>query len=118
MTAPTSSNQAGKSEKLEAMLRGMWKSSHATILERIETLRVAQAALAAGSLDDAARKNAESAAHKLAGILGTFGLPQGTQLASQIEALLASPSPLSVDQTRDFALWLDQLESVIASKAV
>ena len=42
-----------------------------------------------GSLDNQTRKNAEAAAHKLAGVLGTFGLPEGSKLASKIEDLLA-----------------------------
>ncbi len=100
------------------MLQTMWKSSHVTIVERLQTLREAQKALAAGSLDEAARKNAESAAHKLAGVLGTFGLPRGTELASQIEVRLASSCPLDVSDASELLSWLDELEAVIASKPV
>lgn len=104
-----------QTEKLQEMLQAMWKTSRPAILERFQTIRDAEKMLAAGSLDDGARKNAESAAHKLAGVLGTFGLPQGTQLASQIEVLLASPS-LDAAHASQLALQLDELEAVIASK--
>jgi HPt (histidine-containing phosphotransfer) domain-containing protein len=107
-----------QAEKLQEMLQAMWKTSHPAILERFQTIRDAEKMLAAGSLDDGARKNAESAAHKLAGVLGTFGLPQGTQLASQIEALLASSSPLDATHSGALARQLDQLEAVIASKPI
>jgi HPt (histidine-containing phosphotransfer) domain-containing protein len=110
----TSSSQA---EKLQEMLQAMWRASRPAILERVQTIRDAEKMLAAGSLDDSARKNAESAAHKLAGVLGTFGLSQGTQLASQLEALLASPS-LDAAHTGELVRQLDELEAVIASKPI
>lgn len=100
------------------MLQAMWKNSHATIVERLHILREAQKMLEAGSLDEAARKNAESAAHKLAGVLGTFGLPCGTELASRIEEQLASSSPLDASRADELRSWLNELEAVIASKPV
>jgi HPt (histidine-containing phosphotransfer) domain-containing protein len=113
MTSPST-----QAEKLQEMLQAMWKTSRPAILERFQTIRDAEKMLAAGSLDDGARKNAESAAHKLAGVLGTFGLPQGTQLASQIEALLASSSPLDTTHAHELARKLDELEAIIASKPI
>jgi HPt (histidine-containing phosphotransfer) domain-containing protein len=112
MTSPSS-----QAEKLQEMLQAMWITSRPAILERFLTIRDAQKMLASGSLDEDARKNAESAAHKLAGVLGTFGLPQGTKLASQAEALLASPS-LDAMHAGELALQLDELEAVITSKPV
>ena len=107
-----------QAEKLQEMLQAMWKTSRPAILERFQTIRDAEKMLASGSLDEDARKNAESAAHKLAGVLGTFGLPQGTQLASQIEVLLASSAPIDATHVHELAASLDQLEAIIASKPI
>ncbi len=103
-------------EKIEAMLQIMWKSSRATIAERVATLRNAQQRLAEGSLDKITRKEAESAAHKLAGVLGTFGLPEGSAIASRIEVLLAQDAGINPRQQQDLAKWLDDLEGLIATK--
>jgi HPt (histidine-containing phosphotransfer) domain-containing protein len=103
-------------DKIQAMLQVMWKNSRATIAERMRTLRHAQEKLAKGTLQGKERKDAESAAHKLAGILGTFGLPQGTALASRIENLLATEGQIEKQQQHELAAWLDDLEAQIATK--
>jgi len=72
-------------EQLQQLLLKLWETSKATIAERLETIRQAQAQMATNTLKAAGRKDAIDAAHKLAGILGTFGLPQGTELARQVE---------------------------------
>jgi HPt (histidine-containing phosphotransfer) domain-containing protein len=103
-------------DKIQAMLQVMWKNSRATIAERVRTLRHAQEKLAKGALEGKERKEAESAAHKLAGILGTFGLPQGTALASRIENLLATEGPIKEQHQQELATCLLDLEAQIASK--
>jgi HPt (histidine-containing phosphotransfer) domain-containing protein len=103
-------------DKIEAMLLVMWKSSRPTVAERIGTLRNAQERLAEGALDRITRKDAESAAHKLAGVLGTFGIPQGSALSSKIESLLAQDAGINQRQQQELASWLDDLEGLIATK--
>jgi HPt (histidine-containing phosphotransfer) domain-containing protein len=112
----TSEKSQAVAEKVQAMLLVMWKNSRATVAERVLTLRNAQGRLAEGALDRIARKDAESAAHKLAGILGTFGLPEGSALASKIEQLLAQESGIDRAQQQQLAAWLDDLEKQIAAK--
>lgn len=103
-------------QNLEALLQTLWKSNYATILERLKTLRGAQNELAMGQLDNQTRSNAEAAAHKLAGVLGTFGLPEGSKFASMIEVLLAQETSLNAESEGVLSAWLDKLEAVIASK--
>jgi len=112
MGEPPGSN----AQELEALLQTLWKSSYPTLLERLKTLRDAQSKLVTGSLDNETRKDSEAAAHKLAGVLGTFGLPEGSRLASKIEALLAQEAELSAEHGRELGEWLDELEAVVASK--
>lgn len=54
------------------------------------TLEGAVAASCAGTLGDALRASALRDAHNLAGSLGMFGLPRGTELARELETTLAS----------------------------
>jgi HPt (histidine-containing phosphotransfer) domain-containing protein len=101
-------------QDLETLLGALWKRNYPTLLERLEALRAAQSRLAAGCLDEQTRKDAESAAHKLAGVLGTFGLPKGSELALKIETALARKGPVDEEE---LGKWVDQLEAVIASKS-
>jgi HPt (histidine-containing phosphotransfer) domain-containing protein len=103
-------------KEIEDLLHTLWKSNYGTLLERIKVLRTAQEKLAADSLDGQTRKDAEDAAHKLAGILGTFGLPHGSTLASKIEAGLAKEAAPGAECAPQFVLWLDELEAIIASR--
>jgi HPt (histidine-containing phosphotransfer) domain-containing protein len=102
--------------RVQAMLEVMWKNSRSIIAERIQTLRGAEESLAGGSLEAVDRKDAESAAHKLAGILGTFGLPEGSVLASKIERMMAQKAEISDWQRSELNELLGQLEVQIKSK--
>ena len=89
-----SANSAGakedpesKQKKLQVLLAGLWEKSRQTIADRIEILQQARSLAAAGKLDEPARLRAADSAHKLAGVLGTFGLPRGTELAREAEEL-------------------------------
>lgn len=100
-------------EQLQQLLLKLWVTSKATIAERLETIQQAQVQMAANTLKAAGRKDAIDAAHKLAGILGTFGLPQGTELARQVEeGLQANGEGLTADAldvlVKQLAALIDQ----------
>ncbi len=65
----------------------LWQQFQPQLQERVAILQSAAAALADGSLTSEQREQAVAAAHKLAGVLGTFGLAEGTRLAREAEAL-------------------------------
>jgi CheY-like chemotaxis protein/HPt (histidine-containing phosphotransfer) domain-containing protein len=77
--------------EFRAELTRVWDESSAAMRQRLEAIDTAGVALLAGSLDEGRRAAALAAAHKLAGSLGTFGLPRGSELASELEALLRAP---------------------------
>jgi HPt (histidine-containing phosphotransfer) domain-containing protein len=105
------------SDKLHQLLLQLWITSKATVAERIETIRSAQKRMEQGKLDNPTRKQAADAAHKLAGILGTFGIPAGSELARQIEvAMEAEDSPESMS-AEDLAAILTQLTDLINQKS-
>ncbi|HEY2860706.1 MAG TPA: Hpt domain-containing protein [Terracidiphilus sp.] len=70
---------------LSDALNQLWMKFLPQMEERLSALDTANRALSAGSLSDEERLEAVGAAHKLAGVLGTFGLAEGTQLAREAE---------------------------------
>lgn len=64
----------------------LWAKHLPKLAERVANLETAAAALTDGTLTRSGREEASSQAHKLAGVLGTFGLHEGTILAREAEA--------------------------------
>lgn len=90
--------QPGKpAEKaLSQAIDHLWNRFLPDIKERVAVLESAANAVAAGRLSAEKREEAESVAHKLAGILGTFSLDRGTILARDLEMTFSreeSPGP-------------------------
>jgi HPt (histidine-containing phosphotransfer) domain-containing protein len=96
-------------------LNRMWARFLPEIQDRL--LIVEDAAIAAEGLGLSLeqREVAHQAAHKLAGILGTFGLPRGTELARLAEHLLAAD--VSAASAAELTAWLVELRSLIQSRA-
>jgi HPt (histidine-containing phosphotransfer) domain-containing protein len=97
-------------------LEGLWLKFLPQMEERVTTLEAANQALAAGRLSDDLLSQAASAAHKLAGVLGTFGLAEGTTLAREAEGLYATPSEIGPDRLAQLAGIAKQLRGVITSR--
>jgi HPt (histidine-containing phosphotransfer) domain-containing protein len=75
---------------LEATISALWRDARPRVIERVATLEEALAALRAGTLDADLADRARREAHKLAGALGTFGMPLGTDRARDVERGLAA----------------------------
>lgn len=103
-------------EKIAARLTVLWQTSRPLILERIAALRAACNDLASNPSDAEARTRGREAAHKLSGILGTFGLPQGSEIASEMEEILKAESALTAEDRATLESQLADLDAVIASK--
>jgi HPt (histidine-containing phosphotransfer) domain-containing protein len=112
MPGPTSDPQAA----IAARLAQLWRSSRPIILERLAVLKTAHAALATNADDDAARSEAREAAHKLSGVLGIFGLPQGSELAHNLEERLKSADPLSATDLIAMAGEIEALDALVIAK--
>jgi HPt (histidine-containing phosphotransfer) domain-containing protein len=74
-------------------MAALWERFRGTTAERVDALEAGIRALRADR--SAPRAEAVSAAHKLAGSLGTFGFPEASRLARECESLLGSPAPLT-----------------------
>jgi len=76
---------------LAAALERLWVQFLPQMHERVDVLATAAGSVAAGTLSQEKQQEAQSAAHKLAGSLGTFGLTRGTELAHELELAYARP---------------------------
>jgi HPt (histidine-containing phosphotransfer) domain-containing protein len=88
--------------KLEELLNEAWREHREEVLTRVDSLRETLAAANAGTLGKTAREQANSTAHKLAGVLGTFGLREASRAALEIERTLASDSLMSAEKLAEY----------------
>jgi HPt (histidine-containing phosphotransfer) domain-containing protein len=74
-------------------LAAIWTRSRPVLLERQATIARAVPELEGHPDDLRLRESTRTEAHKLAGLLGTLGLPRGTELARAIEDRLDPVAP-------------------------
>jgi Hpt domain len=74
-------------------LRSIWGRQQSRVNYRIDVIEHAVAELASGRLDADLRRDAESAAHMLAGSVGMFGFIRASRAARDLELQLAHPTP-------------------------
>ena len=70
------------------LITALWDRSLPIIYDRLNSLDHACEAAVLDTLTPVLRRAAADTAHKLAGSLGMFGYPRGTELARDIEHLL------------------------------
>ena len=101
---------------LHEALDRMWAQFLPQINERLAILDSAAAAFAANNLTIEQHEAANAAAHKLAGVLGSFGLTNGTVLARELEIMYSrdgGPDPALSAQLTSMAA---ELRSIIDSR--
>jgi len=104
---------AGPDTDLAAALLALWERRSGAFIRRADVIESALRELRSGSLAEPLREEAEREAHKLAGALGTFGLPAGSELARELEEGLA-PGRLSHELVPRLAETLLALQREIA----
>lgn len=77
--------------QIDDLLTSLWERGLPVLRERINLLDRAATAAKTGEVDEELRVEAMGIAHKLAGSLGMFGYDRGTEIARQIEQMLAAP---------------------------
>lgn len=101
---------------LAAALDRLWTRFLPDILERADVLSAAADACATAPPTAQQCEAAHSAAHKLAGTLGTFGLARGTELARELELAFAGhvdPDPVFARHLQTIA---SELRTIIDSR--
>ncbi len=81
-------------EKLQELLGRLWEEHRPEVLARVEKLASLASSVRDGTVNLEQRKQARSAAHNLAGALGTFGRQQGTETARKLERILSGDDAL------------------------
>jgi len=79
-----------------AGLNEIWQRTRPALLARVAS--VEQATLATAT--EAEIESGRTDSHRLAGVLGTFGLDRGTELARELERSLDEPSARVATDTR------------------
>ena len=109
---PTSDAQSA----LAAALDRLWVQFLPQIRERIEILEKSAQAFAAGRLTMEQHELASAAAHKLAGVLGTFGFTRGTVLARELEIEYARDTGPSPELAQQLTVAAAELRAMIDSR--
>lgn len=98
--------------KVMAVVEQIWLKYRDSFAEKIALFDRANALMATGNLDAQLRQQAQHQAHQLVGSLGSFGLPEGSKVAREIEYLFkADPScePNLVLQLQALTISLKQI---------
>ena len=86
----TSPPQKTQTSKYSEKIKQAWVKFRTVTHERLVVLENLSVAFAEDRVNETILTEAKSSAHKLAGSLGTFGLPEGSKIAKQIENLLTT----------------------------
>ncbi len=101
---------------LDGALDRMWAQFLPLMLERVAILEAAARAFACGQLSLEQHEAANTAAHKLAGVLGTFNLTRGTVLGRELEIMYSrdgGPDPALGAQLASIAA---ELRSIVENR--
>ena len=92
----------------QEILAAVWQRSLPLVRHRLQTLRAAADQSHLAPLPEAVRLEAADIAHKLAGSLGMFGFPQGSDIAKHLELLLDTDEPLPALRFQELTAQLEQ----------
>ncbi|WP_127078766.1 response regulator [Dulcicalothrix desertica] len=82
--------------------------------QQVTVLEQAKTALLAGDLQAQRKQQALHEAHKLAGSMGTFGYPEGSKLARELEDLLGRERTLNANEITEFSQLVTALQHELA----
>jgi HPt (histidine-containing phosphotransfer) domain-containing protein len=109
------SSNAPSAALAEAMDR-LWIRFLPEIVERIGLMAAAAESLADGALSVEQCEAAHAAAHKLAGVLGSFNLARGTELAREAELMLACGDGLEIGAAQRLSEIASELRLLTSSR--
>ncbi|MEG3904278.1 response regulator [Microcoleus sp. B4-C5] len=110
-----SSQELNKDERRLKVLNAiaqMRENLKANFIEKVAIFDRAIAQLKNGSLEGELRQEAQSQAHKLVGSLGTLGLPQGSEVARQIEHWFKAENILKPGTAQQIEGFLHKLKQI------
>lgn len=98
--------------KVQAVVARLWDKLKASLESKFLLFEQAIAQIDRGTIDIEIQQQAKLEAHRLIGSLGTFGLPQGSEVAREMEKLFQAES-LGQEQVKQFEELLEQLKQVV-----
>ena len=101
---------------LNDALNQMWSRFLPQMRERMALLLEAAEAYAGGTLTSVQQKAAHDAAHKLSGVLGSFGLANGTVLARELETIFECMESQDSDLAERLKTMTDELNTLIENR--
>jgi HPt (histidine-containing phosphotransfer) domain-containing protein len=101
---------------LNDALNQMWSRFLPQMRDRMALLSEATEAYANGALSPVQQKAAREAAHKLSGVLGSFGLANGTVLARELETIFECMESQDGDLAERMRTMTDELSALIESR--
>jgi len=102
--------------KLAQAIDGLWVRFLPEIQERVAIVEAAIQAVSERNLTEKQREATQAAGHKLAGVLGTFGLTRGTALARELERAFARESSPRADASAKLAEKAAELRNLIENR--
>lgn len=111
---PTEKHQQAQAE-VQAVLQQVWNNFKEDFPPRIALFEQAIAQISRGTLDQVLRASVQGDVHRLIGCLGSLGLPQGSEVARQIEQLLRLES-LGKNEAQQLEKWVRHLKQIVDSK--
>lgn len=103
---------ANASSLADGVIR-IWRRHHQTVYRRVAFVAEAVALLQLSQLPSDVRRQAADDAHKLAGNLGTFGHPLGSEHARAVELALQSQAPLSSMEIKRMSAHAEALQAAV-----
>ena len=105
-----------RDSSLARTLDGLWQRFLSETLDRVAVLESVTTAITDGRFSPEQREAAQAAAHKLAGVLGTFGLARGTEIARELELALAHKSSFDAEIAAEFSAATAELRQLVESR--
>jgi HPt (histidine-containing phosphotransfer) domain-containing protein len=96
----------------------VWRTHHQLVRARVAVVTEAVDLLALKQLSTEKRRQAGEDAHKLAGNLGTFGHPTGSEHARGIELKLLSEAQLDSSDAQQLTLQVRELQIAVQEISV
>ncbi|MDJ0634966.1 MAG: response regulator [Xenococcaceae cyanobacterium MO_188.B29] len=114
ITEVTESPSNSVEQEFNQKMEQMWQQYQGLMAERMKVLQTAVSVLLKGDLSSYLHHSAETAAHKLAGVLGMFDRQVGTNLAREIETLMQAHQVLPTPEKDRFIALVEDLDSLLA----
>jgi len=102
-----------KQDALNAGLKNLMEAARPEMLRRLQVVEKAVATYREGTFDEDARKQGYAQAHKLAGVLGTYGMAKASRISHELELAL---EPGIKPNIKMMLRWIEEVQSAIQGK--